>query len=1352
MNKILGLDLGTHSIGWALRDTTVPDNQIIDKGVLTFEKGVGEGKSGEFPLVQKRTESRSKRRHYQAEKYRKWALLQALINHHMCPLTLAELDEWRKYTKGALRKYPQSEKFIQWLRYDFDGDGFPDFERLGFSKHENHYLFRMLAASEKKEHQTLFRNDPTILGRVLYHMVQRRGFRGRDEEEAKTIMQGSKDSGTIGVDAIAPYLQRHETLGAALYHLQKETGARIRKRYNLRSDYEQELKIICQRQHIDETLYKTFWKAIIWQRPLRSQKGLVGVCTFEPGKARCPISHPLYEEYRTWIAITNLKIKFDGGDQQEELLAEKVYPLFYNASRDFKLISIAKVLRKFNGRITAKTGSDKDPDKEKYKLENTKLVSASLLYQFETILGPDWKERYGWCEVLHNQPKKCTYSIEDIWHVLFTFDDREKLRSFAREKLQLEEEVAEKFSKIKLTQGYATLSLSAIKKILPYLQRGFLYSRAIYLANVHKVLGRQHITRDEANAIGTSLEHIFYQSDNEKKLIAVVNDLINDQLNSGSDRFGMDPSYQLDDDDKKDISKKLEAVFGEQTWTGKSDDEKREGYDFVARHYLAFLQKPIQYSKQPLFLKPSRQHDRIFQYLQDTYGSPEKNKKYLWHPSEQETYQPGKSINGIPQLGSPVPISRGFKNPMALKTLHKLKRLINFLLVTGKIDEDTRIVVEIARELNDANKRKAIEKWQRDREKENEEYRARIKEIADEYYPGLDVNDKKIIDKYRLWVEQGKTCLYTGEMINCKDLFDGSKYDFEHTVPASLSFDNELKNLTIANGLYNRQIKGNKLPSQLPNYTEDALGYTVIYPRLEFMQEKVANLRIMLEEWINKTKFASTKDIKDACIQRGHLIRMDLEYWSYKLHTFTIKEYKAGWRNSQLKDTQIVTKYALPYLKTVFQKVEVEKGSVVADFRNIYGIYPRRSKKDRDKHSHHAIDAAVLTLIPPAAIRDKILLNYNKAKDQDPNASFHEAVRNWSAFHPKHILSIEDDVLINFQGQQRTLTPTYKNVRKRGRQQYVKEKDVNGKWRYKVDEKGQRIALKAKGDSIRGQLHKESMFGMIQHNGEKWMVERYPISSFTSINDCRNIVDDAVRGIVQKELEARMAGGESFDKAKFREIPFPNGNAVIKKVRCRVAAGRGYLSPEKALEISRRDSPSKHPYKQIVYAQNDENTLCLYYEGIVDEKLERGFRIIGLYDLADLKLRHFQDIEKEKYYQILQLGKGKNRIEIPLAHIITVGMRVILLDKGMEELKELPWQEVLRRLYRVYKFNEAPSEYIYLQHHLEARGNEELGKGDSFVDLTKFQPRLVLNPAKFICAMEGKDFSIALDGQIRYNF
>jgi len=1344
MSKILGLDLGTNSIGWAIRDPSEPDNQIVDKGVLTFEKGVGEGKSGEFPLVQKRTESRSKRRNYQAEKYRKWSLLLALIEYRMCPLTLPELDEWRKYTKGSPRKYPQSESFVQWLRYDFDRDGKADFESLGFDKGENHYLFRMLAASEKKEHQAIFTGNPFVLGRVLYHMVQRRGFRGRDEDEAKTIMHGSKESGTVGADAIAPYIERYKTLGAALYYLQKETGHKIRRRYNLRSDYEKELKIICECQGIDETLYKRFWKAIIWQRPLRSQKGLVGVCTFEPKKARCPSSHPFYEEFRIWNEINNLKIRFLDETNRVSLLADKVYPLFYVASRDLKLKSIATALRKADGRITSGKGCDTDPNREKYKLENTKILSAGLLYQFQSLLGESWKDKYGWQDGQENKAKTCPYSVEDIWHVLFNFDDREKLRLFASEKLHLGEEAAEKFSKLKLIQGYASISLSAIKKILPYLRQGYLYSHAVYLANVHKVLGLTKISEDTAKSIGQSIESIFSQSAEEKLLNAAVNNLIAEQLNSNT-RFGMDPSYQLDQDDTRDINRVLEETFGKKSWDKKTEEGKTVAYDFVARHYLSFLQRPIQYRRERLFLKAEPLHDKIFTYLQLNYGVPDNRKSLLWHPSEQENYRPAEPINGIPQLGSPVPISRGFKNPMALKTLYKLKRLVNHLLLAGKIDEETRVVVEIARELNDANKRKAIEKWQRDREKQNDEYRARIRELDEEFHLGLDLYSKSLIDKYRLWIEQNGQCLYTGEVINCKDLFDGTKYDFEHTIPASLSFDNELKNLTIANSRYNREIKGKRFPSQLPNYSDTSSEFQPILANIEFMRKKVADLKSLYEEWLNKAKFASTKDIKDACIQRKHLIQMDLDYWRYKLHTFTLTEYKSGWRNSQLKDTQIVTKYALPYLKTVFERVEVEKGSVVADFRKIYKISPPDESKDRTRHSHHAKDAAVLTLIPPASIRDKILLRYNQAKENKSNMIVHEPVREWKNFDPRHILSIEDNLLINFQGQQRALTPTYKNVRKRGRQQYVKQKN-DGHVRYKLDANGDRIPLKAEGDSIRGQLHKESTFGVIDKNGERWLVERYPISQFTSINDCRNIVDDGVRKIVQNELEKRLAAGESFEKAKFREIPFPTGKAVIKKVRCRVAAGRGYLTPEKALEISRRSHVSRHDYKRVAYAQNEENVLCLYYE----QGKDRGFRVVGLFELAQMKIKSFPELQKEKYYQTLDTGKGKNKKELPLAHIINTGMKAIVWESKIEELKDLARQELLRRVFRIYKFNEKPSATVYLQHHLEARPSELLGTGATEIDITEYQPRLALTAGSFKCALEGRDFSVSLDGSIEW--
>jgi len=93
-------------------------------------------------------------------------------------------------------------------------------------------------------------------------------------------------------------------------------------------------------------------------------------------------------------------------------------------------------------------------------------------------------------------------------------------------------------------------------------------------------------------------------------------------------------------------------------------------------------------------------------------------------------------------------------------------------------------------------------------------------------------------------------------------------------------------------------------------------------------------------------------------------------------------EVTSGFKHSQLNDTRLITKYAYHYLKSVFSKVEVQKGLVTADFRKMLGVQSADEKKDRDKHSHHAIDATILSLIPVAAKRDKILELFYKIQEE----------------------------------------------------------------------------------------------------------------------------------------------------------------------------------------------------------------------------------------------------------------------------------------------------------------------------------------------------------------------------------
>lgn len=1364
MQQILGLDLGTNSIGWAIRDVDEPENQIIDKGVLTFEKGVGEEKGNEVPLVKKRTESRSKRRNYQAEKYRKWEMLKCLIesNPKMCPLTIDELNGWRKYSKLNGRVYPQRKEFVNWLKLDFDTDGKTDFD--------NPYHLRKVVAEKKID-------NPLIIGRTFYHLVQKRGFRGRDEEESKTIMEGSKETGTRGADAIHKIIEeQNTTLGGALYYDLKNNGKRIKKRYNLRTDFETELKTICSMQGVDESseLFKKLYKAIIWQRPLRTQKGNVGICTYERyeyidknngkthtiGKPRCPISHPLYEEYRAWCFINNIKIKIKDydGSSFEPLSSEQrknIYKkLFFRKSKsNFEFADIIKLL---------------DPKKNTYIFNYKENESVSGCYASTLIKGI-----FGELENItiphpvneKRNEKKNYYDYEDIWHVLFSFDSKEKLFEFASKQLGLDNEMSEKFCKIKLLQGYASLSICAIKKMLPLLRKGFIYSDAVYLANLKKVIGNE-LTDEEINKIIEGIRLQIKLQREEKELIGISNSLIAKHLNlEVNERYGRYPQYVLQQKDYADIDNELINSIGIKSWDEKNEEVKNRYRFNVQQLYQAYLQTPINVEKGLLFNKIPRLDERIKTYLKNEWVAKEENLKYLYHPSETEMYPPAKEKDGKKYLGDPMPISRGFKNPMAMKTLHHLKRFINYLIEQDKLDEDTRVVIEIARELNDANRRKAIDRWQKEREKQNKEYFNAIKEIADKHGLNIDPNKDDIIDKYRLWTEQERQCIYTGKVINCTELFDGTKFDFEHTIPADLSFDSELKNLTIADSKYNREIKQKRIPTELLNYENNVTieneVYTAIKPRLKFMEEKVEHFEDQIEFWKKESRKASNKERKDFCIQQKHYNQFELDYWRKKLETFSTKEFKAGWRNSQLRDTQIITKYALPYLKSVFNKVDVQKGIITAEFKKIFNV---GFEKDRSKHTHHAVDAAILTLIPPSATRDKLLKAHFEAIENDTR--FHSLPSGWRNFNPQLIKNIEEETLVNYISQNKALVPTVKHIRKRGRIQYVKENLSNGKRIYKLDKQGKKIPLISKGDNIRGQLHKETFYGMINNsnnttNGENLIyVERVSLKDFTSEKDFKNIIDHVVKKVISETVKNRMQNGKSFKEAIAENIWMiskegdskkkdKHGNLLlpIRHVRCKVAAGRGYLT--KALPIKEHAFLSKYEYKQRYYAQNEINYLYLLYEWHNENEVKKTHRIINLFEAKELGIKNSNELFEVPDFKLLYKGSATNKKNFELKNIIKTGMRVLVWKESAEELRDLDKKELLKRLYKVYKFNEiGPTGYIYLQYHKEARNDKELGAGDKTFEPAIEQPRLRFSADNFNCLIEGKDFDITLDGKI----
>lgn len=1453
MTKILGLDLGTNSIGWAIRDTDVAQNQFIatdeeqneffNAGVVIFRKGVGEGKSGEFSLAAERRSNRSKRRLYNAKRYRKWEVLKVLFENNMCPLTNEErrlwsVGNWQDVDgnrKNLGRRYPMSPDFLAWLAMDFEKIGNEWNNEKLKPEFVNPYELRsyLIENNISDDKNGLFK-----VGRAFYHLVQRRGFRtsrksGKSAYGDNTYLEEKiKENPEWKASKILQY-------GLETENRRIRNCGVIQRRY-----FEEEFKAICVKQNITAETEKKIYNAIYFVRPLRTQKGLVGKCTLEKGKNRIPLSHPAYEEFRALQYINNIKWRESNSKKPFEPIPFKLKKailkdIFFRRKEK----GIQKGMIDVRSHFEFKEIVEKFSDKHKYEFNYAKYLNegfelranpnvtacpviAGLMNVFasewtnnflehEYKLGIDWTGLQLNYTLKYGKIKQKGKSIQlkkagdirrldrdGIWHILFDYlqiqDKEEKLDAFCRNVLSWNDDKIEEFKGIGISQGYGSLSYSAIRKITPFLEEGYIYSEAVSFANLKQVFGEENYNKVKGNA-QSSITEVIQKVADQKEILTITNGLIQKYFGESYVRRakGFNGTIEEINAYKNDVKRHLGRYFGEETWLSMDEAKKKYFEQVIFEKYIKFLDGKQDTNEKASFnqkripeidyYRLPRLDEAIKELLANRYGVKEDKLNKLYHPSDIEIYP--KSRTG--KLEDPNPPSKGWKNPMAMRTMYELRKLVNYLIDEGRIEEDTKIVVEMARELNDANKRWAIQTYQKNREDENIEFAKAILGVAKEKYPNLNENDadnidkvrlwweqlengdeiykqvkalKEDIQKYRLWSEQGCKCMYTGKVIGIADLFDGTRTQFEHTLYLSKSFDNSQANLTVCDAEYNMKVKKNQIPTQLPNYYKESDGYPAIEPQLKKWKEKAASLK----ERVERNKIETKKAIRSSDIERKnqlirirHLLQFDLDYWEKKLQTFTVTEIPNWWKNSQLIDTQIITKYARAYLKTVFNKVDVQKGSITAEFRKIYGIMGEE-KKDRSKHSHHAVDAAVLALIPGSAKREAILEEYYLALEI--NSKYN--TKPYYEFKTSHILDIEKNVLINHVIKDQTLSNTFKKVRLRGEVQYLKDKKTK---KFILDEHGKKIPLMMQGDSIRGQLHQESYFGAIKVNqrnengypvkkdgkyltkmsndiDELWVVKRKDIKAVDFEKDI--IVDELLKIHLLKQLSE---GVKQTDLVDFN-------NKLIRHIRCRVKAGRGYLKIDTAIPIKPHTFESKHRHKQDYLVQNDENYLYLLYEERLEDtktgkfKTIRGYRILNLFDVSKLRLKEIDALRNEKDFNSLTKKVGCHLIELPLKTILKVGDRAIPYKIHSDEVTH---EYAKNHLFRIIKFNEpTPSTaYIYLQNHMEARPNDELTKlEEKDFHPETYQPRISLSADKFNCLIEHDDFEIKPDGGIDFKY
>lgn len=1209
MTKILGIDTGTNSLGWAIVEKKADEYHLLDKGVNIFQEGVKIEKGIESSKAADRTAHKAARVRNYRIKLRKIRLLRILSDAHLCPpLSKAELSAWR-----LKKEYPKNDLFMQWQGTDDESEKTP-------------YAYRHKCLHECLDFNSM--TDRYILGRAFYHMIQRRGFLSNRKD------QSGDDTGKVK-ESISNLTQEmhddgYEYLGDYFYSLYNK-GEKIRNHYTARNEhYLAEFKAICEKQKLDKNLgpeiVRQIEKAIFDQRPLKSQKGQVGKCVFEKNKTKCPSSHPMYEEFRMLSFINNIKIQAPNDSALRPLSAEErelIMPLFFRKSKkQFDFEDIAKKLAPKKHYGFYKKSSDAEmPYLFNYPMD-TSVSGCPVTAALKDIFGENWIDAL--CETYTLAEGKSRLDVvNDIWHALFFYTDETKLAEFAKNRLQLKDEEAKKFCEISLPSDYASLSLKAICKILPYLRKGLIYSHAVFLGNLCEVMPQ-------------------YEWNIGEMRNAAIDNII----------------HEMNQIDSKD-TRTFEVCIKE--------------------------------------------------YLKEQYRVSDEKLKKLYHPSMMETYPRVLRTNnhGVYQLGSPRIDS--VRNPMAMRSMFRLRKLVNRLLEEGKIDQDTEIHIEFARELNDANKRNAIAAYTKENQNKNGEARKKIRNL----FKAETGNDKEPTDadvlKYVLWEEQGHICLYTGKQIRISDFVGANpKFDIEHTIPRSVGGDSTRMNLTLCDSRFNREIKKTKLPTELSNHDE-------IMTRINEWKEKYETLEGQIRKQKKLSKGASSKEQKDSIIRKRHLLELQRDYWRGKYLRFTMESVPEGFSRRQGTDISVISKYARLYLKSLFKHVFTVKGIATSDFRKIWGIQKVYSKKERVNHVHHCIDAIVIACIG--------LDEYNKLGAYYHDEENHEWYgmskayfkKPWSTF-VEDIEKVQDEILVYH------YTPD--NMPKQGRRRIL----IDGK------------KVLSKGDAARGSLHNDTYYGAIESDGVVKYVKRINLASMKE-NDVKNIVDDTVRGIIEAAINEK-----GFKEAMSSTIWMNEEKQIpIKKVRCYTP------SVTKPLNIRQQRDVSSKEYKQQYHVTNDSNYLLALYIG-KDKKAKekREFEIINM-----LQTAQYFKTSNDKVAVGNNIVPIKSEHDYPFAYSLKIGTMVLLYEKSPNEVWDASVKERGRRMYKItglssMTINGCSYATINMRNHEEARLSKEVkAKNGTYKQGEEFRPAIIMLHTQLNALVQGYDFEINELGEIK---
>lgn len=427
----------------------------------------------------------------------------------------------------------------------------------------------------------------------------------------------------------------------------------------------------------------------------------------------------------------------------------------------------------------------------------------------------------------------------------------------------------------------------------------------------------------------------------------------------------------------------------------------------------------------------------------------------------------------LPRLPLVQDFDPELRNPMVSRTLSELRKVVNELIARyGKPD---LVRIEMARDLKRG--KKARDEIAR-RNAANRKLRENSAVLIVAQRPGLRNPSRDDVQKVMLAEECHWICPYTGRCFGMEDLFGPTPtMDIEHIVPFSRCFDDSFANRTLCDVQENRHGKGNRTPFEA--YGHDEARFREMLDRVGRFDRAYAPRRSKLERFRARTE--QEWDLDEFC-------------------------------SRQLVDTAYAARLGAEYLGTLYggevdgegrRRVQATSGRVTAYLRRMWGTETilgdhASPGKSRDDHRHHALDASVVALTGPSAVK-RLADAAQVAERQRLRRTFVEIPQPW---------------------------PGFRNELGRFLRRIV------------VSHRAQR--------GLNGSLHEDSNYSEKEGDAKGWM--RKPVAKLTE-KDLSDLPDGALRVRLAEWIRAGKPepGPEILDRNGARR--------VLRRVRCRASRG-----------------------------------------------------------------------------------------------------------------------------------------------------------------------------------------------------